>query len=75
MKDMRVAVIGQGRSGRDIHGCYFKSDNNKYYDVSVIVEKDPERRERALREYPGCTVTEDLRTLFERDDIDLVVNA
>lgn len=75
MKKLRVALIGQGRSGRDIHGAYFKSKENVYYDVAVVVELDPARRELALAEYPGCTVIEDYTELFGMTDIDLVVNA
>ncbi len=75
MKKLKTAVIGQGRSGRDIHGKFFKSDDNVYIDVAVVVERDPERRERALVEYPGCEVLEDYRDLFARDDIELVVNS
>ena len=26
MKKLNVAIIGQGRSGRDIHGAFFKSE-------------------------------------------------
>ena len=29
MKKLNVAIIGQGRSGRDIHGSYFLSDASK----------------------------------------------
>ena len=75
MKKLKTAIIGQGRSGRDIHGKFFKSEENLYVDVAVVVERDPERRERALTEYPGCTVMADYRELFSRDDIELVVNA
>ena len=75
MKKLRLAVIGQGRSGRNIHGAFFKSEANTMYEVAVVAELDPERRERALAEYPGCEVIADYRDLFGRDDIDLVVNA
>ncbi len=75
MKDTRIAIIGQGRSGRDIHGAFLKSEANKFYNVVCVVEKDPARRELALKEYPGCEVFEDYTELFGRDDIDLVVNA
>ena len=75
MKDVRIAVIGQGRSGRDIHGAYFKSEENKHYEVKVVVEADPARRELALKEYPGCEAVADYKELFGRTDIDLVVNA
>ena len=75
MDKLRVAVIGQGRSGRNIHGQFFKSESNTVVKVVTVVELDPERRERALKEYPGCTVLSDYRELFGRTDLDLVVNA
>ena len=75
MKDVRVAIIGQGRSGRDIHGAYFRGESNEFFDVVAIVEKDAARRALALEEYPGCEVFEDYTELFGRTDIDLVVNA
>jgi len=75
MRKLKTAIIGQGRSGRDIHGAFFRTDANIYVEVAAVVELDPERRERALQEYPGCEVYSDYRALFERTDIDLVVNA
>lgn len=75
MKKLNVAIIGQGRSGRDIHGRHFKSENNVLFSVVAVVETDKERRERALNEYPGCMVYDSYEKLYERDDIDLVVNA
>ena len=75
MEKLKVAIIGQGRSGRDIHGKFFKNENNVYCQVVAVVELDPERRERALEEYPGCQVYADYRDLFARNDLDLVVNS
>ena len=75
MKKLRVAVIGQGRSGRNIHGAYFKSERNTNYEVAYVVELDEFRRNRALNEYPGCKVFTDYHELFNCKDIDLVVNA
>jgi len=75
MKKLKIAVIGQGRSGRNIHGAYFKRADNLCYDVAVVVEASAARRERALKEYPGCEVCADYADLFARKDIDLVVNA
>ena len=75
MKKLRTAIIGQGRSGRNIHGKFFRSEGNTYVDVVAVVDFDPARRERALQEYPGCEVYADYRELFQRDDLDLVVNA
>ena len=64
MKKLNIAVIGQGRSGRDIHGKYFKNEINTLYNVVAVAELDPERRERALTEFPGCTVYENYTELF-----------
>ncbi len=73
-KILQVAIIGQGRSGRDIHGAYFKSEANTHYRVAAVVDELPERRERAAREY-GCDVYENYRQLYGRTDIDLVINS
>ena len=75
MSKIRVAIIGQGRSGRNIHGSYFKSENNVNFEVVAVVEADEFRRNNALKEYPGCKVYADYRELFDAEGIDLVVNA
>lgn len=75
MKRLNIAIIGQGRSGRDIHGRYYKSDKNDRFTVKYVVEIDPARRLLALEEYPGCEVFDSYNSLFEVHDIDLVVNA
>jgi predicted dehydrogenase len=78
MQILRVAIIGQGRSGRDIHGAHLSKDRERYRIVAVVDPLD-ERRERAQAEY-GCTCYPDYTALLQRDgidsdDIDLVVNA
>ena len=75
MKKLNIAIIGQGRSGRDIHGCYFKSEENTKYNVLYVVERDERRRKRALEEYPGCEVFESYTELYGKKDIDLVLNS
>ncbi len=40
MKKLNIAIIGQGRSGRDIHGKYYRSEKNVYYNVKYVVEAD-----------------------------------
>lgn len=75
MKKLNVAIIGQGRSGRDIHGNYFKSEANTNYVVKYVVEFDPVRRARAEQEYEGCKAFATYQELFNIKDIDLVVNA
>ena len=39
MKTLNVAIIGQGRSGRDIHGAFFKSDANTLFNVVAVVDE------------------------------------
>lgn len=75
MEKLKLAIIGQGRSGRNIHGHYLKSEYNDLYEVVAIVDQDAQRRARALEEYPGCQVYADYTELFARDDLDLVVNS
>lgn len=75
MKKLNVAIIGQGRSGKDIHGKYFVSGDNLYYRVAYVVEEDAARRKVAEEMYPGCKTFADYRELYERSDVDLVVNA
>lgn len=75
MKKLNIAVIGQGRSGRDIHGKYYLSEANVYYNIKYVVELDATRREIAKNTYEGCEVLEDYKCLFDKKDVDLVVNA
>lgn len=75
MKKLNLAIIGQGRSGRDIHGAYLKSERNEFYNVKYVVDFDVNRCKRAEEEYPNCKAFTDYRKLFDFKDIDLVVNA
>jgi predicted dehydrogenase len=72
MKKIRVGIIGQGRSGRDIHGVYLATD--KRFQIVAVVDQIAERRQRAAQEY-GCDVYADHREMLKRKDIDLIVNA
>ncbi len=74
MKKLRVAIIGQGRSGRDIHGAFFRSEANTGFEVAAVVDRMEARRERARKEY-GCDVYASHTDLYGRDNIDLVVNS
>ena len=47
MKKLNIAVIGQGRSGRDIHGAFFKSERNTKFNVVAVVDALENRRNRA----------------------------
>lgn len=74
MKKMRIAIIGQGRSGKDIHGKYFLSKDNDIVEVKYVVEALSERRDIAKKDY-NCQTFVDYKELFGKNDIDLVVNA
>ncbi len=74
MKKLKVAIIGQGRSGRDIHGNYFLKPENDIIEVVAVVDAIADRRERAKKDF-GCDVYENYTELFTRRDIDLIVNA
>lgn len=73
MSVIRVAILGQGRSGRDIHGAYLSKDTERYRIVAVADEL-AERRERAVAEY-GCEAVATPEELLGRTDLDLIVNA
>ena len=75
MEKLRLALIGQGRSGKDIHGAFCRSEANEFFTVRYVVDADQISRERAGALYPGCETFADYRALFDRDDVDLVVNA
>ena len=75
MKKLNLAIIGQGRSGKNIHGAYYISEANTYFNVKYVVDADAQRREVSLERYPGCQVFETYQELFAFEDIDLVVNA
>ncbi len=75
MEKIRVAIIGQGRSGRNIHGTYFLSEANTQFKVVAVVDEIEYRREKAIREF-GCKAFVTYQELFDiKDEIDLVVNA
>jgi predicted dehydrogenase len=73
MKKIRVAVLGQGRSGRDIHVQHLLTDTRRYQIVAVV---DPmkDRRDRAVQDI-GCDAYTSYKPILKRDDVDLVINA
>jgi predicted dehydrogenase len=71
-KIIRVGIIGQGRSGRDIHGAHFKTDPR--YKVVAICDAIAERRQRAEQEF-ACPTVATVGELLARRDMDIVVNA
>ncbi len=75
MEKIRVAIIGQGRSGRNIHGEHFLSEANTQFQVVAVVDAIEYRREKAIKEF-GCKAFVTYQELFDiKDEIDIVVNA
>ncbi|MDI9498802.1 MAG: hypothetical protein QM270_10025 [Bacillota bacterium] len=72
MKRIRTPIIGQGRSGRDIHGLILPQPGDLYRIADNMAEL-PERRARAGCEF-GCPVHADYRALSGCDVIDLIFN-
>lgn len=75
MEKLNLAIIGQGRSGKDIHGLFYRSEDNVFFNVKYVVDADAHRRQVAEEIYPGCVTFADYTDLFQFNDIDLVVNA
>ncbi len=72
MEPIRVAIIGQGRSGRDIHASYLRTDDR--YRIVAVAELDEHRRTLAQQEF-ACDGCDNYKKLFRRKDVDLIVNA
>ena len=72
MTKVRVAILGQGRSGWSIHANHFLSDSERF-QVVAVVDPLPDRRAKAAAAF-GCDSYETLEPLLVRMDVDLVVN-
>ncbi len=73
MRKIKVAILGQGRSGRGIHAhSLIKLVSDKYEIVAVcdpIIERCNETKADT-----GCDVYSDYKELLKRKDIDIVLN-
>ena len=69
---IRVGIIGQGRSGYDIHAKHLVTD--KKYKIVAVTEPLADRRAQAEQEFGAATYA-DYREMIRRDDLDLVVNS
>jgi scyllo-inositol 2-dehydrogenase (NADP+) len=74
VKRLRVGIIGQGRSGRDIHVHCLTTVVKDLYEIVAVADPLQDRCDRAVKEL-GCAAYTDHRKLVARDDLDLVVNA
>lgn len=73
MKKIRVAIIGQGRSGYGIHGKHLMTDTRRF-QIAAVVDPIKERRDRAAQAC-GAEVYKDHKALLKREDLELVINA
>ena len=76
LKKLNVAVIGQGRSGRNIHVKALTTlpALMERYRVALVCDPLPERIADA-KSALNCDSTTDWRTILQRKDLDLVINA
>lgn len=74
MKKLRVGIIGQGRSGCDIHAHLISKVVPGKFKIVVVADLLKDRCERAEREF-ACESTQNYRDVLKRRDLDLVVNA
>ena len=73
-KILKVGIIGQGRSGRNIHGNNLVKMADQY-KIAAVCDQLPERQELAKKEY-GCNAYSTWEEMVEAEkDLDLIVNA
>lgn len=68
-----VGIMGQGRSGRNIHAAWL-SQATEQYQIVAVSDVLPDRRQRAEAEY-GCAAYANYHDLLKHEGIELVVNA
>lgn len=74
MSKLRVGIIGQGRSGHDIHVVALTKHVADLYDVVAVADPLKERLHSELLS-KDCAFYQDYRQLFGHKNIDLIVNA
>lgn len=76
MKQLSVAILGQGRSGRNIHARCLTGipELRERFRIALVCDPLADRLE-PTRTDTGCEVSTDWRSVLGRKDIDLVVNA
>ena len=73
MRKIKTAIIGYGRSGRNIHTHTLKQ-LPELFEIAFYVDGDSERQDMIRREM-NKPVYPDYKALFAHNDIDLVINA
>lgn len=70
---LKVGIIGQGRSGRNIHGNLL-AQIRTYYKIAAVADSIPERQRRAEQDY-DCKAYNNWEEMVAAEELDLVVNA
>ncbi|MFD0673502.1 Gfo/Idh/MocA family protein [Cohnella sp. GCM10027633] len=70
---VKVGIIGQGRSGRDIH-AQLLAKLGDYYTIAAVADSLPERQRLAEKEF-GCNAYGSWEDMVNGEELDLVVNA
>jgi len=73
MKKISVGIIGQGRSGRNIHAFSLGKMQDKFKVVAVC-DPLPGRCDKSKEEF-GCDTYTNYKDMLKRNDLDLIVNA
>ncbi len=74
MHRIKVGIIGQGRSGRDIHARTLIDRLADKFEIVAVSDPLPERMEETRAE-TGCRTYADYRMMLDARNMDLVVNA
>lgn len=76
MKQLSVAILGQGRSGRAIHAHCLTTIAalRERYRIALVCDPLADRLEDTRKD-TGCAVSTDWRSVLGRRDLDLVINA
>lgn len=74
MKTLKVGIIGQGRSGHDIH-AHTLTLLPDLFEITAVAEPLADRRKRARQDYLCEAFTSVEAMLKKRSDLDLIVNA
>jgi len=72
MKPIRIAILGQGRSGWRIHARNLMEDR-EHFQIVATADPLPERRAYAAKAL-GCETFTSYEALLDRKDLDLIVN-
>ena len=77
MKKIKVGIIGQGRSGRDIHRHLFENYPllQERFDVIAVADPIPERCANSnANANPDCRHYADYKELLKDSDVELIIN-